>query len=47
MPLMRLPVFPSIVVGRYSYDEVALPQYGIWDVRLIDRPLMAGYRRLY
>jgi 2-polyprenyl-6-methoxyphenol hydroxylase-like FAD-dependent oxidoreductase len=27
--LMRLPVFPKILMGRYFTDEVALPEYGI------------------
>ncbi|MBJ6985472.1 FAD-binding domain [Luteimonas sp. MC1750] len=27
--LMRLPVFPRILMGRYFRDEVALPEYGI------------------
>jgi 2-polyprenyl-6-methoxyphenol hydroxylase-like FAD-dependent oxidoreductase len=27
--LMRLPVFPSILMGRYFRDEMALPEYGI------------------
>ncbi|UHQ23780.1 FAD-binding domain [Lysobacter sp. 5GHs7-4] len=27
--LMRLPVFPKLLMGRYFHDEVALPEYGI------------------
>ena len=27
--LMRLPVFPKILMGRYFHDEAALPDYGI------------------
>lgn len=27
--LMRLPVFPRILMGRYFHDEMALPDYGI------------------
>lgn len=27
--LMRLPVFPKILMGRYFHDELALPEYGI------------------
>ena len=27
--LMRLPVFPKILMGRYFHDEMALPEYGI------------------
>ena len=27
--LMRLPVFPGILMGRYFHDEMALPEYGI------------------
>jgi len=27
--LMRLPVFPRILMGRYFHDEMALPEYGI------------------
>jgi 2-polyprenyl-6-methoxyphenol hydroxylase-like FAD-dependent oxidoreductase len=27
--LMRLPVFPRILMGRYFHDEIALPEYGI------------------
>lgn len=27
--LMRLPVFPRILMGRYFHDEVVLPDYGI------------------
>lgn len=27
--LMRLPVFPKILMGRYFHDEIALPEYGI------------------
>ncbi len=27
--LMRLPVFPKLLMGRYFHDEVALPDYGI------------------
>ncbi|HEX5756384.1 MAG TPA: FAD-binding domain [Arenimonas sp.] len=27
--LMRLPVFPRLLMGRYFHDEVALPEYGI------------------
>lgn len=27
--LMRLPVFPRLLMGRYLYDEVALPDYSI------------------
>ena len=27
--LMRLPVFPQILMGRYFKDEMALPEYGI------------------
>jgi 2-polyprenyl-6-methoxyphenol hydroxylase-like FAD-dependent oxidoreductase len=27
--LMRLPLFPRILMGRYFHDEVALPDYGI------------------
>lgn len=29
MLLMRLPVFPKILMGRYFRDEIALPEYGI------------------
>ena len=27
--LMRLPVFPRLLMGRYFHDEMALPEYGI------------------
>ena len=27
--LMRLPVFPRVLMGRYFHDEMALPEYGI------------------
>lgn len=27
--LMRLPVFPKLLMGRYFHDEIALPEYGI------------------
>lgn len=27
--LMRLPVFPSLLMGRYFHDELVLPKYGI------------------
>lgn len=27
--LMRLPVFPRILMGRFFHDEIALPEYGI------------------
>ena len=27
--LMRLPVFPKILMGRYFTDEMVLPEYGI------------------
>ncbi len=27
--LMRLPVFPKILMGRYFHDEMTLPEYGI------------------
>lgn len=27
--LMRLPVFPKMLMGRYFHDEIALPEYGI------------------
>ena len=27
--LMRLPVIPKILVGRYFHDEMALPEYGV------------------
>jgi 2-polyprenyl-6-methoxyphenol hydroxylase-like FAD-dependent oxidoreductase len=27
--LMRLPVFPKILMGRYFHDEIVLPEYGI------------------
>jgi 2-polyprenyl-6-methoxyphenol hydroxylase-like FAD-dependent oxidoreductase len=27
--LMRLPIFPKILMGRYFHDEIALPDYGI------------------
>ena len=27
--LMRLPVFPRLLMGRYFHDELALPEYGI------------------
>ncbi len=27
--LMRLPVFPKLLMGRYFHDEMALPEYGI------------------
>lgn len=27
--LMRLPVFPNILMGRYFHDEIVLPEYGI------------------
>jgi 2-polyprenyl-6-methoxyphenol hydroxylase-like FAD-dependent oxidoreductase len=27
--LMRLPVFPRLLMGRYFHDELTLPDYGI------------------
>lgn len=27
--LMRLPVFPTLLMGRYFHDEATLPDYGI------------------
>jgi hypothetical protein len=27
--LMRLPLFPRLLMGRYFHDAMALPEYGI------------------